>query len=199
MWGREDGPESLHMARLTLIVGGARSGKSRFAEQLAAGLAPVTYVATALPPDRLPGAAPDAEMAARIARHRQRRAALAPAWRTVEEPWDVPATVAAHGAGGGVLVECLTLWVSNLMLGVPGRAPMQDAEIITEVRRLTQAGQEVPARVIVVSNEVGCGIIPANALARRYGDLLGEANQIVAAAATEVYGCLAGIPLRWKP
>jgi adenosylcobinamide kinase/adenosylcobinamide-phosphate guanylyltransferase len=187
------------MARLTLIVGGARSGKSRFAEQLAAGLAPVTYLATALPADRLPGAEPDAEMAARIARHRQRRAALAPAWRTIEEPWDVPGAVAAHGTAGGVLVECLTLWVTNLLLGVPGRAPLQDAEIIAEVRRLMQAGQEVPARVLVVSNEVGCGIVPANALARRFGDLLGEANQFVAAQATEVYGCLAGIPLRWKP
>jgi adenosyl cobinamide kinase/adenosyl cobinamide phosphate guanylyltransferase len=191
------------MARLTLIVGGVRSGKSRFAEQLAAGHAPVTYLATALPPDQ----ARDAEMAERIARHRQRRAGLVPPWRTVEEPWDVPAAVAAHGAAGCVLVECLTLWVSNLLLGVPGRAGLPDEEILAEVRRLATVsgaaaqpgGQEVPAHVIVVSNEVGCGIIPANALARRYGDLLGEANQVLAAEATEVYGCLAGIPRRWKP
>jgi adenosylcobinamide kinase/adenosylcobinamide-phosphate guanylyltransferase len=185
------------MARLTLIVGGVRSGKSRFAEQLAAGHDPVTYLATALPPEQLPET--DADMAGRIERHRQRRAALAPAWRTVEEPWDVPGAVIRHGSSGAVLVECLTLWVSNLLLGLPGRAGLQEAEIQANVKRLAQAGQEVPARVIVVSNEVGCGIIPANALARHYGDLLGEANQLVAAQATEVYGCLAGIPLRWKP
>jgi adenosylcobinamide kinase/adenosylcobinamide-phosphate guanylyltransferase len=195
------------MARLTLIVGGVRSGKSRFAEQLAAGHAPVTYLATALAPDQVPAAEPDAEMAERIARHKQRRAALVPPWHTVEEPWDVPAVVATHAQAGCVLVECLTLWVSNLLLGVPGRAGLQDAEVITEVRRLAAVsvaaaqpgGQEVPARVIIVSNEVGCGIIPANALARRYGDLLGEANQVMAALATEVYGCVAGIPRRWKP
>jgi adenosyl cobinamide kinase/adenosyl cobinamide phosphate guanylyltransferase len=195
------------MARLTLIVGGVRSGKSRFAEQLAAGHAPVTYIATAATPDQVPLAEPDAEMAERITRHQRRRAAFVPPWVTIEEPWDVPGAVAGRGAAGCVLVECLTLWVSNLLLGVPGRAGLQDAEIITEVRRLAAVsvaaaqpgGQEVPARVIVVSNEVGCGIIPANALARRYGDLLGEANQVMAALATEVYGCLAGIPLRWKP
>lgn len=187
------------MARLTLIVGGVRSGKSRFAEQLAAAHVPVTYLATAVPPELMPGAEPDADMAGRIERHRRRRAALSPPWRTVEEPWDVPAAVAAHGAAGAVLVECLTLWVSNLLLGLPGRAALPEAEINAFVERLAQAGQEVPARVIVVSNEVGCGIIPANALARRYGDLLGEANQLVAAQATDVYGCLAGIPRRWKP
>jgi adenosylcobinamide kinase / adenosylcobinamide-phosphate guanylyltransferase len=181
------------MAQLTLILGGVRSGKSRFAEQLAYGHDPVTYLATAA----LPDAEADAEMASRIARHRQRRAALA--WRTVEEPWDVPGAVAAHGGSGCVLVECLTLWVSNLLLGGPGRAGLQDVDIMTQVRRLAQAGQEVSAHVIVVSNEVGWGIVPANALARRYGDLLGEANQLVAAQATAVYACLAGIPLRWKP
>src|SRR3954469_23610468 len=107
------------MARLTLIVGGVRSGKSRLAEQLAAGNAPVIYLATAVPPDRLPEAAADAEMVRRIAAHRARRAALA--WGTVEEPWDLPGAVTAHGACGCVLVECLTLWVSNLLLGLPGR------------------------------------------------------------------------------
>jgi adenosyl cobinamide kinase/adenosyl cobinamide phosphate guanylyltransferase len=186
------------MARLTLIVGGVRSGKSRVAEQLADGHAPVTYLATAVPPDQVSLAEPDAEMAERIARHRRRRAGLVPPWHTVEEPWDVPAAVADHGRAGCVLVECLTLWVSNLLLGVPGRAGLQDAEVIAEVRRLSQAGQEVSARVIVVSNEVGCGIIPPSALARRYGDLLGESNQVMAALATEVYGCLAGIPVRLK-
>jgi adenosylcobinamide kinase/adenosylcobinamide-phosphate guanylyltransferase len=181
------------VAQLTLIVGGARSGKSRFAEQLAAGLPPVTYLATAAP---WPG---DAEMEARVARHRQRRAAHDPPWRTVEEPWQVARAVEAHGQAGCVLVECLTLWVTALVLGRPGLPGLSDAEVLRDVAALAKAGQGVPARVLVVSNEVGCGIVPENALARRFADLLGEANQMVAAAATEVYGCLAGIPRRWKP
>ncbi|MCC6420497.1 MAG: bifunctional adenosylcobinamide kinase/adenosylcobinamide-phosphate guanylyltransferase [Gemmataceae bacterium] len=187
------------MARLTLIVGGVRSGKSRFAEQLAAGHAPVTYLATAAAPGAFPDGGADPEMAQRIARHQERRTALDPPWYTVEEPWDVPGAVRVHGAAGCVLVECLTLWVTNLLLGVPGHGPQTDGQIADEVERLASAGQEVPARVLVVSNEVGCGIVPANALARRFGDLLGEANQRLATLATEVYGCMAGIPLRWKP
>ncbi len=188
------------MAQLTLIVGGVRSGKSRFAEQLAAAHAPVTYLATALPPSLLPGAEKsDAEMAARIDGHRQRRAAFAPPWQTIEEPWDVAAAVRGHGAAGCVLVECLTLWLNNLLLGLPGRAGLADEEILARVGDLGKIGQEVPARVVVVSNEVGCGIVPVNALARRFADLQGEGNQRLAALAAEVYGCMAGIPLRWKP
>ncbi len=186
------------MARLTLIVGGVRSGKSRFAEQLACAHDPVTYLATAVPLDASTGQ-PDPEMALRIDRHRVRRAGLGPRWQTVEEPWGVPAAITAHGGAGCVLVECLTLWLTNLLLGLPGHEALDDEAILTEVENLGRAGEEVPARVLVVSNEVGCGLIPANALARRFGDLLGEANQRLAALATEVYGCLAGIPWRWKP
>jgi adenosylcobinamide kinase/adenosylcobinamide-phosphate guanylyltransferase len=182
------------MARLTLIVGGARSGKSRFAEELAAAAPPVTYLATAAP-----WPAGDAEMAARIARHRQRRAAQVPPWLTVEEPWHVAEAVRAHGQAGSVLVECLTLWVTGLLLGIPGKAGLSDADVLQSVSALAEAGRVVPARVLVVSNEVGCGIVPDNGLARRFADLLGEANQGLAAAAEEVYGCLAGIPRRWKP
>jgi adenosylcobinamide kinase/adenosylcobinamide-phosphate guanylyltransferase len=181
------------MAQLTLILGGARSGKSRFAEQLAGGLPPVTYLATALP---WPGG--DPEMEERIARHRQRRAERVPPWQTVEEPWEVATAVTAHGRAGCVLVECLTLWVTNLLLGIPGRPPLSDAEVLGEVTAVAEAGQAAAARVLVVSSEVGCGIVPENALARRFRDVLGEANQRLAAAAAEVYGCLAGIPLRWK-
>jgi adenosylcobinamide kinase/adenosylcobinamide-phosphate guanylyltransferase len=181
------------MAQLTLIVGGARSGKSRFAEQLAAAAPPVTYLATACAwPD-------DAEMAERLARHRRRRETFTPPWRTVEEPWRVAEAVAEHGRAGCVLVECVTLWVSNLLLGLPGRPGLSDEETLTAITALAEAGRQTPARVVVVSNEVGCGIVPENALARRFCDVLGEANQRLAAAAAEVYGCLAGIPLRWKP
>jgi adenosylcobinamide kinase/adenosylcobinamide-phosphate guanylyltransferase len=175
------------MARLTLVVGGVRSGKSRFAEQLAAAHAPVVYLATAR--------AGDAEMARRIAMHRQRRPA---AWQTVEEPWDVTRAVREHGTAGCVLVECLSLWATNLLIGLPDRPGRSDAEILAEMEALAGAATAAAARVVVVSSEVGCGIVPVNPLSRRFGDLLGEANQRLAAAAAEVFGCLAGIPLRLK-
>jgi adenosylcobinamide kinase / adenosylcobinamide-phosphate guanylyltransferase len=185
------------MAPLTLVVGGVRSGKSRFAEQLAAAYPPVTYLATARA--FLEGTDADAEMAERIARHQQRRAAFAPPWQTIEEPWDVAGAVTAHGAAGSVLVECLTLWLTNLLVGGPGQLERANADVLAQMDALVLAARRTPARVVVVSNEVGCGIMPANALARRFGDLLGEANQRLAAAAAEVYGCMAGIPLRLKP
>ena len=185
------------MPHLTLIVGGVRSGKSRFAEQLAAAHPPVTYLATARA--TLEGTDADAEMAERIARHRQRRAQFPTPWQTVEEPWEVPAVVAAHQGTGSVLVECLTLWLTNLVLGGAGQPALADAEILARVDALAATARESMARVLVVSHEVGCGIMPVNALARRFADLLGEANQRLAAAAEEVYGCMAGIPLRLKP
>jgi adenosylcobinamide kinase/adenosylcobinamide-phosphate guanylyltransferase len=178
------------MAQLTLVGGGVRSGKSRFAEQLAAGYTPVTYLATAQ--------AGDAEMTQRIAQHRQRRALQAASWQTVEESWDVVAVVAAHGSAGCVLLECLTLWLTNRLLGLPGLPPTDEASILAEVAALAETAQAARGRVIVVSNEVGCGVMPANALARRFADLLGEANQRLAAAAAEVYWCVAGIPARIK-
>jgi adenosylcobinamide kinase/adenosylcobinamide-phosphate guanylyltransferase len=179
------------MAVFTLVVGGARSGKSRLAEQMAAAQAAVTYLATAH--------AGDGEMARRIALHRQRRAAHHPAWRTVEEPWDVVAVVPAYaGPGCCILLECLTLWLTNLMLGLPGKPALGDEEILRQVEQLLEAAPSGTARVIVVSSEVGCGIMPDNPLARRFGDVLGEANQRVAAAAAEVYGCVAGIPVKIK-
>jgi adenosylcobinamide kinase/adenosylcobinamide-phosphate guanylyltransferase len=179
------------MGVLTLVVGGARSGKSRLAEQLAAAHARVTYLATAH--------AGDAEMARRIALHRRRRAEQVPGWHTVEEPWDVVPVVAVHDAAGDcVLLECLTLWITNLVLGLPGRPALDDEAIVRRLEQLIDAARAGAGRLIVVSNEVGCGIVPDNALARRFGDVLGEANQRLAAAAAEVYACVAGIPLRIK-
>jgi adenosyl cobinamide kinase/adenosyl cobinamide phosphate guanylyltransferase len=178
------------MAQLTLVLGGVRSGKSRFAEQLAATHPPSIYLATAQPGDE--------EMAQRIARHRERRALQALPWQTVEEPWHVASAVASHGTAGCVLVECLTLWLTNRLIGLPGRPPTAEPGIRAEVAALAEAGQAAGARVIVVSNETGCGIMPANALARRFADLLGEANQKLASAAAEVHWCVAGIPVRIK-
>ncbi len=175
------------MAQLTLVVGGVRSGKSRLAERLAAGRPPVTYLATARPDD--------AEMARRIAEHQDRRPAD---WKLIEEPWDLSRTVATHAPGGCLLLECLPLWLTNCLVGLPGRAPRDDAAILAEIDELAEVGREVNGWVVVVSSEVGCGILPANALARRFADLLGEANQRLAAVAADVYVCVAGIPMRVK-
>ncbi|HMC64548.1 MAG TPA: bifunctional adenosylcobinamide kinase/adenosylcobinamide-phosphate guanylyltransferase [Gemmataceae bacterium] len=178
------------MGQLTLVLGGVRSGKSRHAEALAARSPPVTYLATAQ--------AGDDEMARRIAVHRQRRQRDNASWRTVEEPWEIAVALAAHGSAGCTLIECATLWLSNLLGGLPGRPPCSDEEILAEVDKLVVAVRDVAGRVIVVSNETGCGIMPANALARRFGDLLGETNQRLAEAADEVFWCVAGIPVRVK-
>lgn len=174
------------MAAMTLVLGGVRSGKSRWAEQLAALHPPVTYLATAQ--------AGDAEMAQRIAVHRQRRAVLTPPWRTVEEPFDIAAVVAAQPAGGCLLIEDLGLWLTNLLVG----RECADEAVAREVGRFLDALVQCPGRVIVVSQEVGLGIVPINALARRFGDLLGTLNQRLAAVAQEVCLCVAGIPVRIK-
>jgi adenosylcobinamide kinase/adenosylcobinamide-phosphate guanylyltransferase len=175
---------------LTLVLGGVRSGKSRCAEQRALAYPPVTYLATAQ--------AGDAEMARRISEHRQRRAGHVPAWRTIEEPWDVAAVVAAHTAPGTLLFECLGLWLTNLLVGLPDRAACDDAAVRSEVTQLLAAIETARGRVIVVSQEAGCGIVPVNALARRFADLLGEANQRLADAADSVYMCVAGFPVAIK-
>ena len=168
--------------RLIYVTGGARSGKSRFAEARAAALggAQVTYLATAQ--------AFDAEMAERIGRHRLERPL---GWRTLEEPLEVPA--ALGGVRGVLLLDCLSLWVSNLMLrGDDDEAILAAAGALLQ----TQAGRGGP--LIAVSNEVGSGIVPDNALARRYRDTLGRVNQAVAAASDEAWLLASGLPLRLK-
>jgi len=163
-------------ARLTLVLGGARSGKSRYAETIITALPPPwIYAAT--------GQALDAEMTARIGAHRARRGA---GWTTVETPRDLAATVTAHGRTP-VLVDCLTLWLSNLM--------MADASIDAEFDRLEQALDKAIAPVVLVANEVGSGIVPDNALARRFRDLQGVLNQRIAAQSDQVVLLVAGLPL----
>ncbi len=188
------------MAQLTLILGGIRSGKSRWAEQLASPLTPVLYLATAqkIHPEN-PNQEADAEMIERIKQHQQRREHSYPEWTTVEEPWEIAEVIRRQGHSGCILVECLTLWITNLIVESSDRQGLSDQEIREAVRELAEVSQDVPARVIVVSNEVGGGIIPINSLSRRFVDVLGEANQQLAAAAEEVYGLWAGIPLRLKP
>lgn len=167
------------LPRLTLVLGGARSGKSAHAERLVrdSGLAPV-YLATAT--------AGDAEMAARIADHRARRG---PAWTTIEEPYAlVRALAEACVPGRAVLVDCLTLWLSNLMVG---GHPVESTALVAALGDL--AG---PA--VLVANEVGLGIVPDNALARAFRDAAGRLNQDVAAAADRVVLVTAGLPLVLK-
>lgn len=169
------------MSACTLVLGGQRSGKSRHAEALvvATGLSPV-YVATA--------AAGDGEMARRIDLHRARRGA---GWRTVEEQLDVAAVLRREAReGNAVLLDCLTVWLSNLMGA--GR------DIEAESAALVGALDAGAGPVVIVSNEVGSGIIPDNPLSRAYADALGILNQRVAAAAGRVILMTAGLPLVLK-
>lgn len=162
---------------LTLILGGARSGKSRYAEGLLTKLpAPWLYVATAQ--------ALDAEMAERIATHRLRRES---GWQTVDAPHDLAAAVETFPPTIPMLIDCLTLWLSNRMLA--------QADIEGEVGRLEAALDRRVGPTVLVANEVGCGIVPDNHLARRFRDLQGRLNQTLAARADRVVLVVAGLPL----
>jgi adenosylcobinamide kinase/adenosylcobinamide-phosphate guanylyltransferase len=164
-----------------LVIGGTRSGKSRYAQARAeaTGLQPV-YIATAQ--------AFDDEMRTRIARHRADRDAR---WRTVEAPVALAEAIAAQAAPGTVvLVDCLTLWTSNLLFA--------ERDLATETAALTTTLGAARGPVILVTNEVGWGIVPDNALARRFRDEAGLVNQRVAAAVAEVQLIVAGLPLKMK-
>jgi adenosyl cobinamide kinase/adenosyl cobinamide phosphate guanylyltransferase len=166
-------------AKLTLVIGGARSGKSRYAEGLVTALPPPwAYVATA--------EALDHEMALRIRAHRARRG---PSWRTVEAPRDVTGALAAS-AQTPVLIDCLTLWLSNLMLA--------EADIEQETACLEQTLAAAAAPVVLVANEVGSGIVPDHPLGRRFRDQQGILNQRIAARAERVVLMVAGLPLAVK-
>ncbi|HHY58047.1 MAG TPA: bifunctional adenosylcobinamide kinase/adenosylcobinamide-phosphate guanylyltransferase [Chloroflexi bacterium] len=177
---------------LTLILGGARSGKSAFAEQQAAATTgEVLYVATA--------EAWDDEMRRRIAAHRAQRPAT---WRTVEAPRQTGAAIrtAMTPATTCVLVDCITLLASNVILALPETSDEQaaDAALNTEIDLLLAAYATSSAAWYVVSNEVGLGIVPAYPLGRLYRDALGRANQRLAAAADRVLLMVAGLPLTVK-
>jgi adenosylcobinamide kinase/adenosylcobinamide-phosphate guanylyltransferase len=181
---------------IELILGGARSGKSALAERRAeeSGLA-VTYVAT--------GQAGDTEMARRIAHHRSRRP---PHWTLVEEPLHLAATLAEHAAPDRcLLVDCLTLWLTNLLYAGSAASQAEAGEEVAcpllafETAALLDTLPQVPGRVILVSNEVGLGIVPLGAVTRLYVDDAGRLNQAVARIAQRVSFVAAGLPLELKP
>jgi adenosylcobinamide kinase/adenosylcobinamide-phosphate guanylyltransferase len=172
--------------RTLLVLGGARAGKSAHATAWAAGRGQrVVFVATAEPLDP--------EMAGRIAAH---RAARPPGWATVEAPLALAEALAdLAGKADVAVVDCLNLWVANLLGQVPG--PADDA-LRAETGRLTAALAEAPFDVVLVSNEVGSGVHPETAIGRRFRDVLGTVNQAVAAIADEVVLMVAGCPLHVK-
>jgi len=183
---------------LTLVLGGARAGKSAYAEQLAAGYGPrVCYVATA--------ETRDDEMRARAAAHRARRPA---GWTTLEVAAGVGAALLSGPVSAdAILVDCLTLLVSNIVLAQPvldadvvsGEVDRQvSAAVVTEVEALLQAERQLGLPMVVVSNEVGMGLVPPYPAGRLYRDALGRANQRVAAAASRVVLLVAGLPITLK-
>ena len=171
--------------QLTLLIGGCRSGKSRHAMKLAEAC-PGThrvFIATCEPGDE--------EMRNRVARHRIERGDR---WQTAEAPLKLAEAVERYGATADVLlVDCLTLWISNRILQRP-----DENKMVAEGERLTAALVKATCPVLVVSNEVGTGIVPENALARIYRDAVGTVNRIVAAAADDVIWMVAGIPVPIK-
>ena len=183
------------MPMLTFILGGARSGKSSYAERLAAEHGgPVLYVATAR--------AWDEDMAARIARHKADRPAH---WHTLEAPLQVGAAVAnwlqtAPEPPGVVLLDCLTLLANNVLVSMPEdiRPEQAEAALAPEIAALTDVIKSSNLDWLVVSNEVGLGIVPPYALGRAYRDALGRANQRMAALADRVFFMVAGLPMTVK-
>jgi adenosylcobinamide kinase/adenosylcobinamide-phosphate guanylyltransferase len=165
------------LQKLSLVLGGAASGKSAFAERLLLGHAPRTYVATL--------EARDAEMERKVARHRALRGG---GWKTVEAPLDAGEAVA--GAEGAVLLDCATLWLTNQMLG--GR------DVAAEEERLLAALAGAAGPVVVVSNELGLGLVPETPLGRRFREAQGRLNQRLAEAADLVVFVAAGLPLVLK-
>jgi len=191
------------MGKLTLILGGARSGKSTFAENRAKELGGdrVLYVATSETKDE--------EMVERVEKHRSERP---PAWKTVEAPRNVVQAIrAARSEASFILLDCMTFLVANHLMdsAAPEDNPFDDPssdpfdvqiekDVVTEVDALVEYVQETDIELLVVSNEVGLGVVPPYELGRAYRDILGRANQILARHADEVQLLVAGIPMRVK-
>ncbi|MDR3600800.1 MAG: bifunctional adenosylcobinamide kinase/adenosylcobinamide-phosphate guanylyltransferase [Desulfosporosinus sp.] len=202
------------MSQFTLVTGGARSGKSRFAELLAAhAKRPVVYIATAQIWDE--------EMALRVKKHQQQRPST---WRLIEEPLNIRETlIQLKDDDVVILLDCVTLWLTNLLLAGQAEQSQQatpsglngdefplslqndnpianhvEPQILTIVQEVAQLAQAIKPPVIFVTNEVGQGIVPENPLSRAYRDLAGRSNQILAHSANQVYMVVAGFPMEIK-
>ena len=177
------------MGHIIYITGGARSGKSAFAEQRTLEFpGPHGYLATAK--------ALDSEMDERVRHHRERRGDC---WHTIEEPLLLEKALAQpEGGYGAVLVDCITLWVTNLLFHYGEEAPETEMRILEDVRSLAARLRLLATPVILVSNEVGMGIVPENRLARRFRDIAGRANQILARGADEAWLIVSGLPVKLK-
>jgi len=178
--------------KLIFITGGARSGKSSFAEQIALNSnQDVAYIATAQPLDE--------EMKERIERHKKRRPGN---WELFEESKEVSQLISYLGFKKGVIIiECLTLLISNLLLlknqeELPSSKLEEDILVMT--KKMAEIAYQVPAQVIIVSNEVGMGLVPENKLGRIFRDILGQVNRIIADKADEVFFLVSGLPLKIK-
>jgi adenosylcobinamide kinase/adenosylcobinamide-phosphate guanylyltransferase len=179
---------------LTLVTGGARSGKSRFAERFAAcGHQAGVYIATAQIFDE--------EMRERIALHRRQREAAPFPWETVEEPYELSALLRRMGENASdarvVLVDCLTLWLSNWLLRFE-REPDAAERVSAKTDELAETAAAFPGDLVLVTNEVGSGIVPEYPLGRLYRDLSGKMNQRIAEASGQVFLVTAGIPIELK-
>ena len=182
------------MSQFTLVTGGAKSGKSSFAELLAAqAKRPVIYIATAQIRDE--------EMAHRVKKHQEQRPST---WQLIEEPQNIRDTLFQFKDNDGIiLLDCVTLWLTNLLLA--GQAENDDhkfnnvePQILATVQDVARLAQDIKPRVIFVTNEVGQGIVPEYPLARAYRDLAGRSNQILAQSADYVYLVVAGLPIEIK-
>ena len=177
------------MAQSIFITGGARSGKSTFAEQSALKFGdPLAYLATAQSLDQ--------EMNDRISKHQQRRSNI---WQTIEEPLQLSRTLTGiDGKYRAILVDCLTLWLSNLLFLHEALGDKAEERILEDVGQLATTLRDMTTPVIVVSNEVGMGIVPEHRLGRIFRDIAGRANQILAAEANEAWLMVSGLPLKLK-
>ncbi len=180
------------MAKLTLIIGGTRSGKSAFAMELAKKHKHVCYIATA--DSGQSSQIEDSEMLERIQKHQKDRPSD---WKTVEAPLELDMAVSAlDGNFEIVLIDCITIYVTNMLLG--SHKEEGDQYIFDAINKLCIVCKKIPSHVIIVSNEVGYGVVPDNSLSRRFRDIAGYANQIIAKEADSVYLVTAGIETKIK-
>ena len=176
------------MAEIVLVIGGARSGKSDYAQTLAESSPGARYYLATCPCPQ----GDDPEMTARVLAHRQNREGLG--WQTVEEPLALARLLSTLPAEATILIDCLTLWISNLLYADVAMT-FDEAKIVALTQELLAASRIRGGQVIMVTSEVGCGLVPEHPLARRYRDLLGRCNQLMAAGAGRVVQVVCGIPL----